>query len=92
MESNSERCRIKDTYGFGNVLHVVSGGFLGVKGRHKDGTIKIEAPDVPDEERYKLNTENDFDDEEEPQMLEGRKPRMLMPHERKQPTADEMLS
>ncbi|KAL2037468.1 hypothetical protein N7G274_009749 [Stereocaulon virgatum] len=92
MESNSERCRMKDTYGFGNVLHVVSGGFLGVKGRHKDGTIKIEAPDVPDEERYKLNVENDFEDEEEPRILEGMKTRMLMPHERKQPTADEMLS
>jgi len=43
MESNSERCRIKETDHFGQMLSVVSGGFLGVSGRHADGTIKISA-------------------------------------------------
>lgn len=43
MESNSERCRIKDTDHFGQILSVVSGGFLGVKGRNADGTVKISA-------------------------------------------------
>ncbi len=43
MESNSERCRIKETDHFGQMLSVVSGGFLGVSGRNADGTIKISA-------------------------------------------------
>ena len=43
MESNSERCKIKETDHFGQILSVVSGGFLGVKGRGADGTIKIGA-------------------------------------------------
>ena len=43
MESNSERCRVKDTEHFGQILSVVSGGFLGVKGRNADGSIKISA-------------------------------------------------
>ena len=41
MESNSERCKIKDTEQFGQILSVVSGGFLGVKGRSADGSIQI---------------------------------------------------
>ena len=44
MESNSERCKIRDTNAYGHVLHVVSGGFLKVTGRHADGSIKVEAP------------------------------------------------
>lgn len=43
MESNSERCRVKETDTFGQMLSVVSGGFLGVGGRHSDGSIKIVA-------------------------------------------------
>ncbi len=43
MESSSERCKIKDTDHFGQILSVVSGGFLGVMGRNADGTIKIGA-------------------------------------------------
>ena len=43
MESNNERCKIKETDHFGQILSVVSGGFLGVKGRNADGTIKIGA-------------------------------------------------
>ena len=46
MESNSERCGIKDTEHFGQMLSVVSGGFLGVKGRHADGSVKIGALDT----------------------------------------------
>ena len=44
MESNSERCKIRDTQAYGHVLHMVSGGFLKVTGRHGDGSIKVEAP------------------------------------------------
>lgn len=45
MESNSERCKMKETDQFGQMLSVVSGGFLGVKGRSADGSIKICALD-----------------------------------------------
>ena len=94
MESSSERCRIKDTQDFGHVLHVVSGGYLGVTGRHQDGSIKIEAPVVDKEERHKLPVDVDDDDEEllKPRMLEDKKPCQLMPHQRRPLTADEMLS
>ena len=44
MESSSERCKIRETQAYGHVLHVVSGGFLKVTGRHADGSIKVEAP------------------------------------------------
>lgn len=48
MESSSERCNIKETQQFGRMLSAVSGGFLGVSGRHADGSIKISA--LTDEE------------------------------------------
>ena len=44
MESSSERCKIRESTAYGHVLHVVSGGFLKVTGRHADGSIKVEAP------------------------------------------------
>jgi len=76
MESSSERCRMRETQSFGNVLHVVSGGYLGVQGRHADGTIKIQAPEVDDEnDRFIMQVEDDEDREE-------RKPVMLLPHQR----------
>ena len=71
----SEKCKIRETLGFGNVLHVTSGGFLGVSGRHADGSIKIEVPNVPDDDRYMLRYEGD-DDEDEIEML---KSRLLLP-------------
>lgn len=48
MESNSERCKIKETDQYGQMLSVVSGGFLGVTGRHADGSVKIEALTMED--------------------------------------------
>ena len=71
----SEKCKVRETLGFGNVIHVVSGGFLGVSGRHADGSIKIEVPDVPDDERHMLRYEGD-DDEDEVAMF---KPRLTLP-------------
>ena len=82
----SQKCRVRETLGFGNVIHVVSGGFLGVSGRHADGSIKIEVPDVPDHERYMLRYEGD-DDEDEVAML---KPHLTLPppHQRGPSTAE----
>ncbi len=76
MESGSERCRMRDTQSFGYVLHVVSGGFLGVQGRHTDGTIKIEAPQEVDEEKRHIMQVEDEED--------GRPkhPIMHLPHQR----------
>ena len=82
MESDSERCRMKDTDGFGHVLHVVSGGFLGVTGRHEDGSIKIQAQVVEKEERHILRLEESDDGDEDEDEEEN--PRKLMPHQRKQ--------
>ena len=50
MESNSERCKIRDTNAYGHILHVVSGGFLKVTGRHADGSLKVEAPTMEEME------------------------------------------
>lgn len=47
MESASERCHVRESRDFGNALSLVSGGFLGVNGRHADGSIKIDSPEVP---------------------------------------------
>lgn len=47
MESSSERCRVRESREFGNALNLVSGGYLGVNGRHADGSIKIDSPVVP---------------------------------------------
>lgn len=44
MESSSERCNVRESKQFGNALSLVSGGFLGVNGRHADGTVKIDTP------------------------------------------------
>ena len=71
----SEKCKIRETLGFGNVLHVTSGGFLGVSGRHADGSIKIEVPDVADDERYMLRYEDDDDEDE----MARFKPGLLLP-------------
>lgn len=76
MESSSARCRMRETQSFGNVLHVVSGGFLGVQGRHVDGTIKIEGIEVENEEdRHIMQVEDDEDGT-------PKKPVMLLPHQR----------
>ena len=45
MESNSIKCSIKNTEHFGQILTVVSGGFLGVRGLNADGSVKIGALD-----------------------------------------------
>ncbi|MCJ1466960.1 hypothetical protein MMC07_005582 [Pseudocyphellaria aurata] len=45
MESSSERCRVRESREFGNALSLVSGGYLGINGRHADGSIKIDSPD-----------------------------------------------
>lgn len=47
MESTSARCSVRDSRQFGNALSLVSGGFLGVNGRHADGSVKIDAPEKP---------------------------------------------
>ena len=47
MESSSERCNVRETKQFGNALSLVSGSYLGVAGRHADGSIKIDAPRRP---------------------------------------------
>lgn len=49
MESSSERCRVRESREFAKQLNLVSGGYLGVNGRHVDGSIKIDTPQVPDE-------------------------------------------
>ena len=56
MESNSERCKIRDSNAYGHVLHVVSGGFLRVTGRHADGSIKVEAPTMEEIEEQNSQT------------------------------------
>lgn len=55
MESNSERCKIRETSAYGHVLHVVSGGFLKVTGRHADGSLKVEAPTMEELEEQMKN-------------------------------------
>lgn len=55
MESNSERCKIRNSNAYGHVLHVVSGGFLKVTGRHADGSIKVEAPTMEEIEEQMAN-------------------------------------
>lgn len=47
MESPSARCHVRESRYFGNALSLVSGGYLGVNGRHSDGSIKIDSPEVP---------------------------------------------
>ncbi|CAF9918710.1 MAG: hypothetical protein ALECFALPRED_000791 [Alectoria fallacina] len=55
MESSSERCKIRETNAYGHVLHVVSGGFLKVTGRHADGSLKVEAPTMEEIEEQMKN-------------------------------------
>ena len=50
MESSSERCKIRESNAYGHILHVVSGGFLKVVGRHADGSLKVEAPTMEEME------------------------------------------
>ncbi|KAL8690828.1 MAG: hypothetical protein Q9224_004313 [Gallowayella concinna] len=44
LESPSVRCTIRHSKGFGNVLHLVSGGHLNVAGRHNDGSNRLVVP------------------------------------------------
>ena len=55
MESSSERCKIRESCSYGHVLHVVTGGFLKVIGRHADGSIKVEAPTMEELEEQMKN-------------------------------------
>ena len=48
MESPSTRCRIRDTKGYGNAIHIVSGGFLGAYGLMEDGTVKLDSQKKPE--------------------------------------------
>lgn len=52
LESATTRCSIRNSKGYGNVLHLVSGGHLNVDGRHNDGTTRIVSPEdagkIPD--------------------------------------------
>ncbi|KAL9024357.1 MAG: hypothetical protein Q9196_006575, partial [Gyalolechia fulgens] len=45
LESASTRCTIRDSKGYGNVLHLISGGHLNVDGRHNDGSTRIVSPE-----------------------------------------------
>lgn len=65
MESRSTRCNVRDTNRFGHILHTVSGGFLGVSGRHEDGTPVIQEVQEPDPKNPDL-TVVDPDDNEYP--------------------------
>ena len=48
MESPSTRCNIRETKGFSNAIHIVSGGFLGAYGRLEDGTVKLDSQKKPE--------------------------------------------
>lgn len=52
LESASTRCKIRDSKGYNNILHLVSGGHLNVDGRHNDGSIRLLSPEdagkIPD--------------------------------------------
>ncbi|KAL8903985.1 MAG: hypothetical protein Q9207_003564 [Kuettlingeria erythrocarpa] len=52
LESATTRCSIRNSKGYGNVLHLVSGGHLNIDGRHNDGTTRIVSPEdagkIPD--------------------------------------------
>jgi len=48
MESASTRCNIRETKGYGNIISLVSGGFLGVSGKFEDGTVKMDSQKKPD--------------------------------------------
>lgn len=41
LESSSMRCLARDRQGFGNVINLVSGGYLKIQGRHADGSHLI---------------------------------------------------
>ncbi|KAL8647740.1 MAG: hypothetical protein Q9226_006309 [Calogaya cf. arnoldii] len=47
LESPTVRCSIRNSKGYGNILHLVSGGHLNVSGRHNDGTNRIVVPKDP---------------------------------------------
>ena len=49
MESSSQRCHIRETQHYTNIIYVVSGGFLDVNGDDrgeflKDGEVRLRAP------------------------------------------------
>ena len=48
MESPSTRCRIRETKGYGNAIHIVSRGFLGAYGMMEDGTMRLESQKKPE--------------------------------------------
>ena len=45
-ESPSNRCQIRHTLDYGDALNTLTGGFIGTKGYHPDGTVKYEAAEV----------------------------------------------
>ncbi|KAL8768778.1 MAG: hypothetical protein Q9209_005066 [Squamulea sp. 1 TL-2023] len=47
LESPTVRCTIRESKGFGNILHLVSGGHLNISGRHNDGTNRLVVPKDP---------------------------------------------
>ena len=48
MESASLRCNIRATRGYGNAMHLVSGGFLGAYGMMEDGAVKLDSQKKPE--------------------------------------------
>ncbi|KAL8725616.1 MAG: hypothetical protein Q9166_007251 [cf. Caloplaca sp. 2 TL-2023] len=44
LESPTIRCTIRDSKGFGNILHLVSGGNINLAGRHNDGSNRLVVP------------------------------------------------
>ncbi|KAL8859935.1 MAG: hypothetical protein Q9178_003482 [Gyalolechia marmorata] len=47
LESPTVRCTIRESKGFGNILHLVSGGHLNIAGRHNDGSNRLVVPKDP---------------------------------------------
>ncbi|KAL9032631.1 MAG: hypothetical protein Q9180_006391 [Flavoplaca navasiana] len=47
LESPTVRCTIRNSRGYNNILHLVSGGHLNVSGRHNDGTYRLVVPKDP---------------------------------------------
>ena len=47
LESPTVRCAIRESKGFGNILHLVSGGHLNIAGRHNDGSNRLVVPKDP---------------------------------------------
>ncbi len=65
MESGSERCGIRDTKRFGHVIHIISGGFLGMEGRDERDFPVIKPVDKPDGINNTLSDLDRPEDEQE---------------------------